>query len=409
MKPLILLLSAVVLACTSASPPAAPQPIAAPAVDEQTRHTISQLEAAVAQQPANQTYVYLLAMYYDRAHDADNVVKWLRRLDQLGWSHGVPAHDFRNTRSDAFREIVAKLEIREPSVRNARRAFTLSNQRDLIPEGITYDPRDDVFYLTSIYHRKVVRVDRQGRTRDFAADPSMLAGLGTHVDAARRVLWVATTALPEMRGFTPELEGRSALFALDLRDGRVLRRIEFGSKEEPSLLNDFVILADGTLLVTDTTGGRVMRLAPEANALELWLGDFRFPNGIALSADGQHVYVADFRGITRVAVAERSRQKIEATAMLSGIDGLALHNGALIGIQNAIGKARVVRIGTDSGRVEVLEAKNPLFELPTTGVVIGDELWFIANPGLRSFDDKKIWPKEKLQDPVMLRLPLATR
>ena len=402
MKRALLLFSAVILACTTATPP--------PKADEQVLAAIQQLEAAVAQQPANLPWVYILALYYDRAHDAENTVKWLTRLDELGWEQGVALFEFRNTKTRAFRDIVAKLEKREPRVNKARTAFTLSGQRDLIPEGITFDPVEQVFYVTSIYHRKVVRIDRQGRVTDFTpgAHEGMLSALGTHVDPQRRLLWVATAAAPEMRGHTPELEGRAALFAFDLRDGKLVHKIEQGSKEQPSLLNDFAILDDGTLLVTDTVRNQVLRPAPGATSLEVWLDDFRFPNGIVLSEDERTLYVADFRGITRVNVADKMRQKIEPAGgvILSGIDGLALHRGQLIAIQNAIGKARVLRIGTEGGRVEILEAKNAAFELPTTGVVVGDELWFIANPGLRSFDEGKIWAWKKLEEPVMLRLGL---
>jgi sugar lactone lactonase YvrE len=379
-------------------------------VDAQTLAAIQQLEEAVAQQPANMPWIYILAMYYDRAHQGENAVKWLTRLDELGWQQGVAAHDFRNTKSAAFRDVVAKLEAREPRVNNARPAFTLTGHRTLIPEGITWDPVDEVFYVTSIYERKVLRVTRDGRTTDFvpSAHEGMLGGLGTHIDQERRLLWVSTAAAPEMSGATPDTEGRAALFAFDLRDGRVVRKAELGSKEQPSLLNDFVILPDGTLLVTDTVRNNIVRLAPGSTTLEPWLEDFRFPNGIVLSDDQRTLYVADFRGITRINLADKTRQKIEPAGgvILSGIDGLALHRGQVIAIQNAIGKARVLRIGPDSGRVEILESKNAAFEIPTTGVVVGDELWFIANPGLRSFDEGKLWPVEKLEEPIMLRLPL---
>src|SRR5687768_15972414 len=191
MKRALLLFSAVILACTTATPP--------PKVDEQVLAAIQQLEEAVAQQPANLPWIYILALYYDRAHDAENTVKWLTRLDELGWEQGVALFEFRNTKTRAFRDIVAKLEKREPRVNNARTAFTLSGQRDLIPEGITFDPVEQVFYVTSIYHRKVVRIDRQGRAPDFtpAAHEGMLSALGTHVDPERRLLWVATAAAPE--------------------------------------------------------------------------------------------------------------------------------------------------------------------------------------------------------------------
>jgi sugar lactone lactonase YvrE len=401
----VLLLVFAVLACATATPP--PAPASPPAADEATLGAIAQLEQAVVQQPENTPWIYILAQYYDRAHDAANVAKWLSRLGELGWEQGAAAHDFRNTSSLAnVRAAIEKLDAREPRNNRARTAFTLANQRDLIPEGITHDPVDDVFYVTSIYRRKVVRIDRRGRVTDFTAEgqDGMLSGLGVHVDPQRRLLWVASSTAPEMRGFTPELEGRSLLLAYDLRDGRLVRKIEHGSKERPSFLNDFAILPDGSLLITDTVRHHVARLAPDATAVEEWLPELRFPNGIVLADDPRHVYVADFRGLTRVTIADKTAQKLELPKLLNGIDGLAMHRGRLLGIQNAIGKARVLRM--EEGAVEILESKNTLFELPTTGVVVGDELWFIANPGLRSFEKGAIWPREKLSDPVMLRLPL---
>ncbi|HEX8617986.1 MAG TPA: SMP-30/gluconolactonase/LRE family protein [Thermoanaerobaculia bacterium] len=404
----VLFLAFSALSCATAPPR---PPAAAPATkpDEAILGAIAQLSEGVAQQPTNTPWIYILAQYHDRAHDAENAAKWLSRLDELGWVHGAAPHDFRNTGAHPnVRAALAKLEAREPRHNRARAAFKLANQRDLIPEGITHDPVDDVFYVTSIYRRKVVRIDRKGRVTDFTseAQDGMLSGLGVHVDAQRRLLWVASSTAPEMRGFSPELEGQSVLLAYDLRDGKLVRRIAQGSKEAPSFLNDFAILPDGTLLITDTVRNQVARLAPEATALEEWLPGFAFPNGIVVDANAQSVYVADFRGLTRVTLDGKATQKIESQSLLNGIDGLTMHRGLLVGIQNAIGKARVIRVDPASGQVEVLESKNAAFELPTTGVVAGDELWFIANPGLRSFTAGAIWPIAKLADPLLLRLPL---
>ena len=58
--------------------------------------------------------------------------------------------------------------------------------------------------------------------------------------------------------------------------------------------------------------------------------------------------------------------------------------------------------------MEVLESQNRLFELPTTGAIRNGEYFFIANPGLRSFDEKgQIWGEERLQTPVMMKLDLG--
>ncbi|HET8775770.1 MAG TPA: SMP-30/gluconolactonase/LRE family protein [Thermoanaerobaculia bacterium] len=379
---------------------------APPQIDEQTRGLIAQLTEALAQQPTNLPWIYILAQSHDRAHNPGEAARWLARLDELGWEQGVNPADFRNTGADrAVHAAMAKLDARQPRVSQARVAFTIQGQRDLVPEGIAYDPVDDVFYLSSIHRRKVVRVDRAGAARDFVpeAQDGMLSSLGMKVDAARRLLWVVSTGTPEMRGATPEDEQRSILAAYDLRGGRLVRKVE----ATPALLNDLALLSDGSLFATDMGRQKVVRLGPGANTLEDWADGFSYPNGIAVSGDERFLYVADFRGVTRITIADRTRQPIQSRALLNGIDGLSFHDGNLLAIQNAIGSPRVLRIDPATGAVEVLESKNALFEIPLTGAVAGGEYWFIANPGLRSFgEDHKIWPAARLQDPVMLRLPL---
>lgn len=368
--PLLLILILFCLACSSK-----------PKVDEQARAMIAQLTEAVAQQPTNMPWIYVLATQHGSAGHEAEAVQWLNRLDELGWEHGVMTLDYE-VDSAAFRDVVARLDAREPRVRNARTAFTIAGRRELVPEGIAYDPVDDVFYLSSLEQKKVVRVDRRGQARDFA--PADHATLGMKVDAKRRLLWVAAT---DMKA------SRSTLIAYNLNDPSQTKRIE----ATPGQLNDLTLLEDGSLFATDMGRGKVLRLAAGGDAFEEWADDFRYPNGIAVSDDQRTLYVADFRGVTAFDVVDKSRTKLETKALLNGIDGLSFDRGTLIGIQNAIGKPRVIRIHLADSRVEILESKNPLFEVPLTGAVAGDEYYFIANPGLK---------KKPQSDLVMLALPL---
>lgn len=388
-----LLLVITSLACTASKPVA---------VDEQTRGAIKQLTDAIAQQPANMPYIYLLASYHDKAGETADVVRWLTRLDELGWQQGVSRIDFRNSRGSAFRNAAAELQSREPRVSRATTAFTIKGQRDLVPEGIAYDPVDDVFYLSGLYRRKVVRVTRDGRATDFIpeARDGMLAGLGMKIDRTKRHLWVISSTTKEMRGYVKDQEA-SMLAAYDLRDGSLVRKLD----PAPARLND-LILDDGTIFATNMGTHTVVRLAPGADTFETYADGFIFPNGI--TNDGTSLYVADFRGLHRFTLADKTRTKIDIpNTLLGGIDGLDFHEGTLIGIQNSMGNPRVLRVHLAENRVEVLESRNPLFELPTTGAIADGEYWFIANPGLRAFDeDGRIWPEAKLQEPVMLKLPL---
>jgi hypothetical protein len=391
-------LIALLLAATAAL--AAP---AAPAVDPKVRDAIKQLEALVEKEPANLPYLYVLATYYDKAKDTDAVLRTLQRLIDLGWDHGVARHDFPNSDgAPKFRSASLSLHAREVKVNRAKVAFHLVDRRDLVPEGIAYDPVDDVLYVSGIHRRNVLRVTRTGDATDFVkeAQDGMFGGLGMKVDAARRLLWVISTTTPEMRGWK-EGDERSMLAAYDLRTGKLVKKIT----ATPALLNDLTLLEDGSLFATDMGRGNVMHLAPEAKKLEIWASGFQAPNGIT-ELDG-FLYVADFDGVTKLDLRDKTRSRIESKAILNGIDGLTTHKGKLIGIQNAIGRPRVIRIDPATGAVEDLESRDTRFEIPTTGVVIGDDFYFIANPGLHSFDaDHKIWPIEKLEDPVMLRLGL---
>jgi sugar lactone lactonase YvrE len=372
---------------------------------------IRQITDTLRQQPDNAPLIYVLATNHDRAGNPNEVLYGLSRLEQLGWDRGVNASDFRKTgNTAAFRAIADRLNARVPNVTNAAAAFTLDDHRDLIPEGIAYDPVDDVFYLSSIHRRKVVRVDRNGAARDFVAEAQDGIGstLGMKVDPKRRVLWVAAGPSESMRGYHASQKGHSTLTSYDLADGHLVSKLTIGTTDQPAMLNDLALLSDGTLFVTDMQGGRVLRVAPGAQSFENWIDGLQEPNGIAASDDDRSIYVADFRGITRIGVADKSREQLTARENLGGIDGLTFRNGTLIGIQNAVGTPRVIRVRLDDmNRVEVLEAGNPQFDIPTTGVVAGDAYYFIANSQMRSFnDDYSIWPDARLKSPTVLRIAL---
>ena len=366
------------LAACAIRPPAATPPPARAAASPATLAMIERIEGLLAEQPANAVYTYLLATYYDQAHDTANVVRVLTRLEELDWRLGLGPDSFPNTSATPeFRRVASRLEARETAVHRATRAFTLPESVE--SEGITYDPVDDVFYLNG-GRTKLLRVDRTGRVTDVPVEPlgEKTGRLGMDVDAARRQLWVVGASFDPAA--PDEEKGRSSVSVYDLRDGRLLRQVKHGTADQPAFLNDMTLLADGTAFVTDTGRNQVFRLAPNAASFELWADDFRAPNGIAVSADERTLYVADFRGINAFDIATKSRQLLATDTPLNGIDGLVEYRGTLIGIQNVLGRPRVVRVHVNEGnRVEVLEAKNPLLNVPATGVVAGDRYYFMAN------------------------------
>ncbi len=408
----VLFLAFLFTACATA-PPETHQP-----ADDETRTIIEQLRNAVAADPSDGARIYVLAQYLDRIGDTAESLKWLRELDRLGWTHGLNEHDFLRSRSSReYRAIAALLNAREPQVVRSTSAFVIP-QRDLIPEGIAWDRETGSFYVSSIHLRKIVTVTSDAKSYDFIApgQDGIFGVLGMKVDPARRMLWAISSVTPEMGTSAGTSEGQSSVYAYDLRNGRLATKVVTGSADEPSLLNDLVTLDDGSALITDTDRGAIMRVRLGSDSIETWIppDTFTFPNGIAVIEGEPYVYVADFDGISRVDVRSRSVVQLDAPdgETLSGIDGLTSYRGGLIGIQNGVGRPRVIRIRLDVERttitgVEILEAGNPQFDEPTTGVIASGALYFLANPQLRAFDEQhKIWPPERLKDVVVLRLPL---
>ncbi|HEX9160243.1 MAG TPA: SMP-30/gluconolactonase/LRE family protein [Thermoanaerobaculia bacterium] len=398
-------------ACVS-SPPADPR------VDDQARITIESLRNTIAANPDDGARIYVLAQYLDQTGDTTEAMQWLRELERLHWRHGVNDHDFRHSVPlHEYRTIRNRLNAAEPHVVASTKAFTIP-QPDLVPEGIAWDAATGDFYVSSIHLRKIVRVSRDGKSADFVrqAEDGIFATLGMKVDAQRRLLWVASNATEEMAGYSPAVDGQSALLAYDLRTGRLATKVTFGSATEPSLLNDLVVLDDGSVLITDSDGGGIMRVRLGSESIEPWIPPrtFLFPNGIARTEGEPFVYVADFNGVSRVDVRSRTVTpvRVPEPETLSGIDGLYWYRGALIGIQNGVGRARVIRMSLDEPResitsIDVLEEGNPQFDEPTTGAIADGAFFFLANPQLRSFDaDHRIWPQSRLHDVIVLRLQL---
>jgi hypothetical protein len=87
---------------------------------------------------------------------------------------------------------------------------------------------------------------------------------------------------------------------------------------------------------------------------------------------------------------------------LAGIDGLYWYKGDLVGVQYGTGAYRVMRwrLSPDSRAVtssEVLEYRTDLVDFPTTGAIVDDDFYFIANTGIGNLENGRIVDVAKLE------------
>jgi hypothetical protein len=304
-------------------------------------------------------------------------------------------------------------------------AFRLA-ERDLFPESVAYDPDLRAFYVGSMYKRKIVKVDESGRAADFV--PSGRDGLwtvlGMKVDAKRRELWANACNLggnPAMADPEPDTVGRAAVFRYDLETGRLRRRYDGPPAPRPLCFNDLDLAATTGDVYISAGGDGIYRVDRARDALELFApAPELLVNGLALSADGRRLYLAAHaRGVVWLDLATRKWEPLAlpAEANLKGIDGLYLYRHSLIGVQNGLreGPERVLQAfldpdGTRATCVATLDRSHPLYDIPTTGVVVGESLYYVATSQLASFEtDGRPLPAERLKENVVLKVRLFER
>jgi hypothetical protein len=333
-------------------------------------------------------------------------------LDELaGMGLGVEAggEDFKALHSSpGWAALVEKLNAARAPVVRGRTAFRIPDP-ELLPEGIAYDPRRRTFYLGSVYKSKIVSLDAGGRRRDFKAgrEDGLESVLGMRVDERRRLLWVCNNTR----------DGAASVHKYALDTGRLIRKYTLDERPARRQFNDIALSRRGDAYVTDSLGAAVYEIkagGDEPRPL-VKLGEGVYPNGIALSADERRLYVANANGVALVDIGAKTVEPLAAGegVATTGADGLYLYRGSLVAVQNANpAPDRVVRLflsadGRRAERSRVLESNRPDYALPTTGVVVGDELFYVANTQIdRMGEGGRLKPDAKLRDPILLRLKL---
>ncbi len=351
--------------------------------------------------PTQQVYLEAAARLAAIAGDTADAARWLGRLADLGIGNGV-ANDTifaALAGAPAFAAAAARLGSATAPVVHSRVRLTVADTT-LHPEGIAFDPLHKRWFIGSVRQRRVVAVEQDGTAHDFV--PARSAGLagvfGMAVDSVRRTLWVATTALPRMEGFTPADSARVGVYAYDLDTGRLKREAWLPRDSATAhTFGDVAVAPNGDVYVSDSQAPWILKLPAGADSLERFVTHplFRSLQGMAITSDGKTMFVADYsHGLLQVSLASRTVNPVGASPAVTvlGIDGLYWHRGALIGVQNGVVPARVVRFCLDPSsrsvrQLETLDRNPAVADEPTLGAIAGDSLFYVATGQWEEYDD----------------------
>jgi sugar lactone lactonase YvrE len=364
-----------------------------PANETEIRTEMTAAERLLGKTPDRASVLYLLAALHAQLGEIQQAMTNLKEsvslkegFDPSGGPEFAALHGARE-----YDQLVEQARKDFPAVSQARLAY-ITTEKDLVPEGLVYDSARNVFYLSSLNLRKIVKIPGnsviktpiKGAVAEKSSDfvPSdrykLLPILGMRMDPSDGSVW-SNSCLDE---------GRSELLHFD-PEGTLLGRY---ATQEPGkhCFNDLVVLPSGEVFLTDTLAHKLLQFQPKTQTFsETKVSrELLEPNGITLSADNQLLYVADQLGVLRVDL--KSGESVEVDAgphsTLAGIDGLYWHKGSLIAIQNGIGTPRVAAFqlakdGAHVSKTTILEHRSSLCVLPTTGALREDDFYYIVNSG----------------------------
>ena len=212
------------------------------------------------------------------------------------------------------------------------------------PVGLAYDSASRRFVVGDGDGNKLMVADEVfNHVNDLIGAAS--AGFGRlsaiEIDTRRGDLWVTSS----------DGNGASAIHRLQLVSGRVLSQIALPSELQPIAVSDFAVAEDGTLVLVDSQGARLLRVKSNGDRFERPLAlHVSTPSSIA-PANGV-TYVAHAAGLSVIDTASGRVTSIQPAkgVSLAALRRIRWARGGLIAIQGNATGARLVRIRLNSNR-----------------------------------------------------------
>jgi hypothetical protein len=251
--------------------------------------------------------------------------------------------------------------------------------------GLAYDRASSRFVVVDAGLRKLVIIDeRSSHVVDLVTSAS--AGFyditGFEIDSVRGELWVVSS---QPASSPPDDAPASALHRLQLVSGRPLQRIPCPVELQPCRFQDVGVTRDGSVMVLDVAGNRVLRWRPASRSFTA-VATVHVEGATSLAPSGDRfVYVAHASGIERVDTSSGTVEPVAHSRDVetAGFERIRWARDSLIGVQRLPdGSQRAVRIRIVAGRaagIDIIDggigaADNPL------ATASGDEIYVLVHP-----------------------------
>lgn len=280
----------------------------------------------------------------------------------------------------AFLPLALSMALAAPAWAASPPAPVLIDDTNVFPESLTATAGGDLIVGSSA-KGGVYRARAGAAKAELWIDPrvsGMVGVFGVYADDKSRTLYACSLPF----GAPPDkADALSALRTFDLQTGAPEGDYPLPGGEK-ALCNDIAIAKDGTAYVSETRGGRVLRLRPGESQLAIWAQDPRLlgVDGVAVGGDGAvYVNTVTTGRMFRIRVgadgAAGPLEELAPSTPLGGPDGLRAIGGLkFIQAENGVGRVSEVTIAGDQALIAPLKTGEPGL---TSAVLTHGQVWAI--------------------------------
>lgn len=260
----------------------------------------------------------------------------------------------------------------------------------LYPEGVTYNSKNSLFYVSSVTTAAIGTVDMKGNYKPFYEDNSLKSTYGLKIDPNQNRLWACVSDANYSKfsdSATYKKSGR--LIAIDLASGKKVQDIDLSKEYKGKhFINDMAFDAEGNIYVTDSFSPVVYKINKEGKASVFAQSDwFKSEdiglNGIAYHPQGFLIVNNNSRGaLYKIDIKDpKNVSRVKVKNLFPGADGMLFNAaGNLILVQNkSVDKIHQLT-STDNwqnAEVQASTAAEDRFQQPSTTTLVGNQVYVL--------------------------------
>ena len=268
------------------------------------------------------------------------------------------------------------------------------------PEGIAYDTKRNVCYVSSIVTGKIGAVDRKGNFKVACDDPRLISTVGLKYNAQTDKLYALNADIGMSTKSKPETIMKiSQLAIINPATSKLETLIDLSDMTEGKhLANDLTLDKEGNIYITDSFASVLYKVdknnqksvfakspmfVPDSNKFSL--------NGIAYHEEGFLLVGKTEEGsLLKVSVKDPTQvEKVILPEPLEWVDGIAfLGPDELVAVRNRFLKTVFLRSKDHWKSAEIVKEEKSTDQMPTTATVYKNEV-FVVNSKMMDMREKK--------------------